>query len=61
MRLEHLAAEAGTSYSYNFSLGEELRLVMPDRWWNAGELLEYLREIPDDGPSGDVYARLAGG
>jgi FkbM family methyltransferase len=61
MRLEHLASEAGSSYTYNFSLGEELRLVMPDRWWNAAELLEYLREIPDDGPSGDIYARLAGG
>jgi FkbM family methyltransferase len=60
MRLEHLASEAGASYSYNFSLGEELRLVMPERWWSADELLAYLREIPEDGPSGDVYARLTG-
>jgi FkbM family methyltransferase len=60
IRLEHLAAEAGSAYSYNFSLGEDLKLVMPDRWWTAKELLAYLREIPDDGPSGDVYARLSG-
>lgn len=58
LRLEHLAGDAGRRYEYNFSLGEELRLVMPDRWWSAAELQEYLGEIPSDGPSGDVYARL---
>ncbi len=60
LRLERLAVDGGVTYEYNFSLGEELRLVMSDRWWSAGELQEYLAEIPDDGPSGDVYARLAG-
>ncbi|MEX2442337.1 MAG: FkbM family methyltransferase [Alkalispirochaeta sp.] len=60
LRLEHLAVEASVTYEYNFSLGEEVRLVMTDRWWNATELQNYLAEIPDDGPSGDVYARLAG-
>lgn len=58
LRLERLAADHGGRYEYNFSLGEELRLVMPDRWWSAGELQEYLDEIPKDGPSGDIYARL---
>ena len=57
IRLEHLAGEHGGTYEYNFSLGEELRLVMPDRWWSAAELQDYLAEIPNDGPSGDVYAR----
>jgi FkbM family methyltransferase len=61
LRLEHLAAENGVTYEYNFSLGEELRLVMTDRWWNVAELQNYLSEIPDDGPSGDIYARLANG
>lgn len=59
VRLEHLAREHGGSWEYNFSLGEELRLVMPGRWWNATELQAYLSEIPDDGPSGDIYARYA--
>jgi len=58
LRLEHLAGQHGVTYEYNFSLGEELRLVMTDRWWSAAELQEYLAEIPDDGPSGDVYARI---
>ena len=57
VRLEFLASEAGGRYEYNFSLGEELRLVMTDRWWSAQELQDYLAEIPADGPSGDVYAR----
>jgi FkbM family methyltransferase len=57
LRLEHLAGAHGGTYEYNFSLGEELRLVMPDRWWSAAELQDYLAEIPNDGPSGDVYAR----
>lgn len=58
LRLERLAAEHGVRYEYNFSLGEELRFVMPSRWWNATELDAYLDEIPKDGPSGDIYARL---
>ncbi|MDA3949079.1 MAG: FkbM family methyltransferase [Spirochaeta sp.] len=57
IRLEHLAGEHDGTYEYNFSLGEELRLVMPHRWWSAAELQDYLAEIPNDGPSGDVYAR----
>lgn len=59
VRLEHLAREHGGSWEYNFSLGEELRLVMPDRWWDATELQAYLAEIPEDGPSGDIYARYS--
>ena len=58
VRLERLAETHGERYEYNFSLGEELRLVLRDRWWDADELRDYLAEIPDDGPSGDVYARL---
>lgn len=58
MRLEFLAREAGGRYEYNVSLGEELRFVMPDRWWTVDELNAYLAEIPADGPSGDIYARL---
>jgi FkbM family methyltransferase len=57
LRLEHLARERGGQYRYNFSLGEELRLVMADRWWSADELRNYLGEFPSDGPSGDIYAR----
>jgi FkbM family methyltransferase len=57
LRLETLAAAVGGVYRYNFSLGEELRLVMPDTWWTVDELRAYLSEIPPDGPSGDVYAR----
>ena len=59
MRLEHLATAAGVRYEYNVSLTEELRLVMPQRWWTVAELQEYLGEIPADGPSGDIYARLS--
>ncbi len=58
VRLERLASTHRVRYEYNFSLGEDLRLVMRDRWWDAGELRDYLAEIPDDGPSGDVYARI---
>lgn len=58
VRLERLAETAGVHYEYNFSLGEQLRLVMRERWWSAEELRAYLAEIPDDGPSGDVYARI---
>lgn len=58
LRLEHLAVAGGVTYEYNFSLAEELRLVMTDRWWSATELQEYLSEIPADGPSGDIYARI---
>ncbi|MFP4151476.1 MAG: FkbM family methyltransferase [Alkalispirochaeta sp.] len=57
LRLEHLARERGGAYRYNFSLGEELRLVMTHRWWTADELRDYLGEFPPDGPSGDIYAR----
>jgi hypothetical protein len=60
IRLEHLAARFGVEYEYNFVLGESLRLVLPNRWWSAAELNEYLSEIPGDGPSGDIYARLIG-
>lgn len=61
LRLEHLAVQGGVTYEYNFSLGEELRLVMTDRWWSAAELQEYLSEIPANGPSGDIYARILRG
>lgn len=44
-------------YRYNVSLGETLTLVWGDRWCTADELRNYLAEIPDDGPSGDIYAR----
>ncbi|MFW5694153.1 MAG: FkbM family methyltransferase [Alkalispirochaeta sp.] len=58
LRLERLALEGGVTYEYNFSIGEELRLVMTDRWWSAAELQDYLSEIPETGPSGDIYARI---
>ncbi len=59
LRLEHLANVAGGTYRYNFSIGEELRLVLSDQWWTKDELQAYLSEIPADGPSGDVYARYS--
>jgi FkbM family methyltransferase len=52
-RLERLAP-----YRFNFSLGETVTLVMRDRWWDGDELRAYLAEIPDDGPSGDIYAEI---
>ena len=60
-RLEHLAKQDHQHYLYNFSLAETLSLVLTRMWWKRAALEDYLREIPPDGPSGDIYARLVNG
>lgn len=50
--------EALGTYRYNVSLGETVRMAWGDRWCDVGELRAYIDEIPNDGPSGDIYARL---
>jgi len=47
-------------YRFNVSLGETLHLVWGEDWCDGERLREYLAEIPDDGPSGDIYARRCG-
>lgn len=49
--------EALGDYRFNVSLGETLHLIWGDDWCDGARLREYLAEIPDDGPSGDIYAR----
>jgi hypothetical protein len=45
-------------YRFDVALGETQRLVF-DRWLDAGAMAEYLRSLPHDANSGDVYALLA--
>ncbi|POR05438.1 hypothetical protein AU468_00760 [Alkalispirochaeta sphaeroplastigenens] len=56
LRLERLGR-----YLHNFSLDETHRLVLRGPWWTRQELLEYLQEIPPEGPRGYIYARLTPG
>jgi FkbM family methyltransferase len=58
MSLDRLAALG--PYRFNVSLGESLRLALPD-WIDAATMGAWLRARPLEGDSGDVYARLAGG
>jgi hypothetical protein len=53
-RLETLAPKG---YGYNFAVGERLRLVH-DHDLDARALLDWIAALPQDAPSGDVYARL---
>jgi len=54
-RLQSLA-----DYTYNWSVGESLRLGGPD-WLTASEVSAWLRRLPADARSGDVYARAPAG
>lgn len=42
-------------YRYNWSIGESHELAARE-WLDAGALLAWLRSLPPDAPSGDVYA-----
>jgi len=44
------------SYEFNFSLGERMRLELPE-WCGAEELRSRLLQMVPGAPSGDVYAR----
>ncbi|MEM1040847.1 MAG: FkbM family methyltransferase [Pseudomonadota bacterium] len=44
-------------YEFNFSLGEEHRLI-DHKWLGATGMKDYLHKLPDSANSGDVYARL---
>lgn len=55
-RLEALAGHG--RYRYAVSLGERLRLLQPEGE-SADALRAWLRNLPPDGPSGDVHAWLA--
>jgi hypothetical protein len=50
--------EALGSYRYNWSLGES-HVLANAAWSDAEALRAFLRTLPPNGPSGDVYARLA--
>lgn len=56
-RLEALAASGGGRYRYNLSIGEELAFVW-DQWRTVTDVQAAIAAVPDDGPSGDIYARL---
>ena len=45
-------------YRFNFSLGESLRFAL-DGWIGADGARAWLEDRPFDGPSGDIFARLA--
>jgi hypothetical protein len=45
------------AYRYNRVVGEQHRFVS-ERWKTADELLVELSQMPSEGASGDVYARL---
>lgn len=49
-------AELGP-YAYNWSPGESMRFHWP-KWVDATTLVGYLRDYPEQGNPGDVYARL---
>lgn len=55
-RLEALAVPG--RYRYAVSLGERLRLLQPEGE-PADAVRAWLRDMPEDGPSGDVHAWLA--
>ncbi len=55
-RLEALAGHG--RYRYAVSLGERLRLLQPEGE-SADAMRAWLRNMPTDGPSGDVHAWLA--
>ncbi|MEL6735649.1 MAG: FkbM family methyltransferase, partial [Pseudomonadota bacterium] len=44
-------------YEFNFSLGEEHRLI-DHKWRAAKDMKDHLDKLPDTANSGDVYARL---
>ena len=44
-------------YRFNLSPGETMRLQFAD-WRTAGAVADWLRRLPPDADSGDVYARL---
>jgi len=46
------------SYRFNAALGETQRLVHA-HWLDAGSVAAWLRDLPHDANSGDVYARAA--
>ncbi|SIP89296.1 hypothetical protein SAMN05920897_101165 [Alkalispirochaeta americana] len=56
LRLERLGP-----YRHNFSLDETHRLVLSRSWWSRQELLQYLQEIPRQGPRGYVYSTILPG
>jgi FkbM family methyltransferase len=51
---EHIATMG--DYRFNWALGESLQLQQ--EWHNADQLTAYLRQLPPDARSGDIYARL---
>jgi hypothetical protein len=53
--LEALTAAGGQRYRYAVSLGERLRLVLPEGV-TADAMRAWLRALPVDAPSGDVHA-----
>lgn len=57
--IDRLEALAGPGrYRYAVSLGERLRLLQPEGE-SADAVRAWLRDMPEDGPSGDVHAWLA--
>jgi hypothetical protein len=53
--LERIAALG--PYRFDVALGETQRLVF-DRWLDGAAMAAYLRDLPHDANSGDVYAAL---
>lgn len=51
--------EALGRYRYQWSVGEQLRL-QPEVALDADAMRTWLRDLPDDAPSGDILARLDG-
>jgi hypothetical protein len=47
--------EALGPYRFDVALGESQHLVF-GRWLDAAEMAQYLRSLPHDANSGDVYA-----
>ena len=46
------------AYKFNVALGEEFSFVLPE-WISAADMTKYLRDVPAQVNSGDIYARRA--
>ena len=54
--VERLAALG--DYAFNVSVSETMRLIFPE-WRNGDAMTKWIGALPEDAPSGDIYARLA--